>query len=315
MPVNAKEKTGLGSPLRRVEHARPRASRVLRRVLIGLAGVCMLSTLTASAGVGAQASARRAPGRAAVVPFPLSVSQFALRRVGGLIVGNATVVNRGNARVRSTTGLLALRQGAGGRATGLRTFSVPALRPGSSTKVTLTTRLVSSLRARSGKYQALVCTDVYSQISRFTPQGNCWSGAKLTIATSRSFPASGPAPNTIIRTGVASLSNRSTAVIRFVSTIGAGTFECSLDAAPWLPCKSPQRYIALVDGPHAFAVRAISASGAADLTPARISWTVPPVAPAVTVRNPINGSTTHERKPGVLGCSRHGTGRFVENHG
>ena len=170
MPVNAKEKTGLGSPLRRVEHARPRASRVLRRVLIGLAGVCMLSTLTASAGVGAQASARRAPGRAAVVPFPLSVSQFALRRVGGLIVGNATVVNRGNARVRSTTGLLALRQGAGGRATGLRTFSVPALQPGSSTKVTLTTRLASSLRARSGKYQALVCTDVYSQISRFTPQ-------------------------------------------------------------------------------------------------------------------------------------------------
>ena len=167
--------------------------------------------------------------------------------------------------------------------------------------MTLTTRLASSLRARSGRYQALVCTDVYSQISRFTPQGNCWSGAKLTIATSRSFPASGPAPNTIIRTGVASLSNRSTAVIRFVSTIGAGTFECSLDAAPWLPCKSPQRYIALVDGPHAFAVRAISASGAPDLTPARISWTVPPVAPAVTVRNPINGSTTHERKPGFSG--------------
>jgi len=69
-----------------------------------------------------------------------------MRRVGGRIVGNATVVNTGNAGVRSTTGLLGLRQGFGGKATGVRAFSVPALRPRSSTKVRLTTRLVGALR-------------------------------------------------------------------------------------------------------------------------------------------------------------------------
>src|SRR5262249_36227530 len=108
---------------------------------------------------------------------------------------------------------------------------------------------------------------------------------------------------TIITTGVADLGNRSTAAIRFVSTIGAGTFECSLDGAPWLPCKSPQRYAALVDGPHRFEVRAISASGAADRTPAHISWTVRPVTPAVTVRNPVSGSTTHENRPAFSGAA------------
>ena len=191
--------------------------------------------------------------------------------------------------------VLAVRQQA------IRTFSVPALRPRGSTKVRLTTRLVSALRVRSGTYQTLICIDIYSQIRRFTQHRNCSSGARLTIATSSHSTASGPVPNTIIRTGVASLSKRSTAVIRFVSTVAASTFECSLDGAPWLPCKSPQRYAALVDGPHAFDVRAISASGAADLTPAHISWTVRRVAPAVTVSSPMSGSTTHENKPAFSG--------------
>src|SRR5262245_60914805 len=141
MFARAKERTGRGSALRRIVCALPRSSRPVRRVLIGGACVCMLFTLTASAGVGARASAHRVPGKAAVAPFPLSVSEIALQKFGGHILWNATVVNTGNSPVRPTTGLLGLRQGSGGNATGLRIFSVPALRPRSSAKVQLTTRL------------------------------------------------------------------------------------------------------------------------------------------------------------------------------
>ena len=62
---------------------------------------------------------------------------------------------------------------------------VPALGPRSSTKVQLTTRLVGALRVRSGTYQTLICTDIYSQIRRFTLHANCSPGPKLTIATSK----------------------------------------------------------------------------------------------------------------------------------
>lgn len=274
MFVKAKQSAGRRSHPRRNGFAWSRTSRLLRRMLIGGASLCMLFTLTASARVGAGAYAHQVPHKAAVAQSPLSVRHVALRQDRGRIVGTATVVNSGSVRVRSNTGLLGLRQGSGGKPTGILTFSVPALRPRSSTKVQLTTRVVRVLRVGSGTYQALICTDIYSQIRRFTSASNCSSGTRLTISTISPSTASGPAPNTIIKTGVASLRKQSSAAIRFVSTLGASTFECSLDGAPWLPCKSPQRYAALVDGPHAFAVRAISASGAADLTAAHISWTL-----------------------------------------
>jgi len=54
----------------------------------------------------------------------------------------------------------------------------------------------------------------------------------------------------------------------------AGTFECALDAAPLAACTSPAAYTNLVDGTHAFTVRAKDAAGNVDPSPATKSWTI-----------------------------------------
>ena len=44
-------------------------------------------------------------------------------------------------------------------------------------------------------------------------------------------------------------------------------FECDLDGAGYAPCSSPTDLTALADGPHAFAVRAIDATGNVEAAP------------------------------------------------
>src|ERR1700760_1879243 len=88
--------------------SRAGAGRPLRLVLIGAVGVCLSLALTASAQVRAGASANRARVRTAGEPFPLSVRQISLRKLGGRIMGTATITNTGTSPVRSTTGVLGL---------------------------------------------------------------------------------------------------------------------------------------------------------------------------------------------------------------
>jgi len=61
------------------------------------------------------------------------------------------------------------------------------------------------------------------------------------------------------------------------------TFECSLDHAAFTPCVSPQLYVGLADGSHAFAVRAVNAVGNKDPTPAARTWTVDTTPPTLVV--------------------------------
>lgn len=49
-------------------------------------------------------------------------------------------------------------------------------------------------------------------------------------------------------------------------------FECSLDSAPWTPCRSPVNVKTTREGGHELAVRAIDSGGVPDPTPARASW-------------------------------------------
>jgi hypothetical protein len=53
-----------------------------------------------------------------------------------------------------------------------------------------------------------------------------------------------------------------------------GTFECSLDGAPFAVCASPKSYSPLRPGDHRFEVRAVDAAGNADPTPALHAWKV-----------------------------------------
>ena len=290
MFVAAKARERLRSVLSCGIFARPWASRRLRLVLIGVVAMCLSFALAAGARVGAGASARGS--RAQTPPFPLSVRQISARTLQGRIVGTATIVNAGNAQVRSTTGLLGLSRGSGGRAEGILAFSVPALPPQGSKRVRFTARLVRAMPIGSGTYTVLICTDIDSQIQRFARSTHCSPGPRLAILTRSRPRASGRVPNTIIRTDFARVSRSSTAVVRFGSTVDRSTFQCSLDGAPWLACRSPQSYPALVDGAHVFDVSAISPLGREDPTHAHRSWTVDTIPPAATFRRPVSAGKT-----------------------
>ena len=287
--------------------ARQGAWRRLRFGLISAVGICLLFTLTVGAQVGAGAAEGGARAKTARTPFALSVRQIAVRKFGGRIVGTATILNIGSVRVRSTTGVLGLSRGLQGRATGVLSFLVPSLRPGDSRRVRFTSGLVRSLPVASGTYKVVICTDIFSQIRRFGQNTNCSLAGNLAGSTGSAPRSSGPVPQTILRSGLARVSRSSITSIRFVSTLRRGGFQCSLDGAPWLACRSPRGYRGLVDGAHAFDVRAISPSGKKDPTPAHRSWTVDTAAPAVTGSSPLSGSRTNNPWPAFAG--RAGTAR------
>lgn len=83
-----------------------------------------------------------------------------------------------------------------------------------------------------------------------------------------------PAPDTTIESGPSGTVGSSSASFAFSADLGGSTFECSLDAGTFVPCSSPQSYTGLADGPHSFEVRAISADGVPDPTPAQRNWAV-----------------------------------------
>ena len=61
---------------------------------------------------------------------------------------------------------------------------------------------------------------------------------------------------------------------RFVFTgTGAAAFQCRMDSATFAPCAAPKSYGGLKRGGHTFQVRAVSASGVADPTPAQHLFT------------------------------------------
>lgn len=74
-----------------------------------------------------------------------------------------------------------------------------------------------------------------------------------------------------------------TAQFKFGSTKNPATFQCSLDAAGFSTCTSPQNYSGLSSTSHTFAVRATDAAGNTDPTPAQFTWTVDATPPIVTL--------------------------------
>ena len=72
----------------------------------------------------------------------------------------------------------------------------------------------------------------------------------------------------------------------FSSAVESVTFECRLDSTDpnaWEPCASPFQYEDLSQGEHTFAVRARTASGLIDPTPASVTFTVDAVLPDTTI--------------------------------
>jgi hypothetical protein len=85
---------------------------------------------------------------------------------------------------------------------------------------------------------------------------------------------SAPAPDTKITKGPKGKTDTRRATFKFRSEPAGATFQCKLDKKPFKPCKSPKTYKGLSEGKHTFKVRAVSASGAVDATPAKRAFRV-----------------------------------------
>jgi len=60
---------------------------------------------------------------------------------------------------------------------------------------------------------------------------------------------------------------------QFTSNDLLADFQCALDGGDWSSCGTPYQFTATI-GAHTLRVRAVSDSGAFDLTPAKHAWTV-----------------------------------------
>ena len=280
------------------------SSRVLGGWRLGLL-VGSLGVFGVAAGITplgsqiANAGAPRAVKR--IAPLPLVLRQTRVRvNAGNRISGSTVIANVAKKRVRSTKAALSLRPASGGRLTGLERFSVPALAKGAKKKVVLSVGLPGG--TAPGAYDLVICLDVGSQIQRFVQRNNCRTVGKISVSGGGTHTPSAP-PDTRLTSGPSGLTATSSAQFTFASTLANGSFQCSLDAGPWLSCTSPQRYGALSDGPHSFQVRAVNADGTFDPTPAQASWTVDTTAPSVTLTRPAGGSATNNAKPTFAGTA------------
>jgi hypothetical protein len=77
-----------------------------------------------------------------------------------------------------------------------------------------------------------------------------------------------PEPDTTITSGPSGPIWNAITQFTFTATLAGSTFECAIDDASWTACDSPYVTQDLSSGPHRFWVRAISADGVPDSTPA-----------------------------------------------
>jgi hypothetical protein len=136
------------------------------------------------------------------------------------------------------------------------------------------------------------------------PAGN----ADLTPA-SRAFTVSTGGPQTTIDSGPEGAIGVTSATFKY-SADEPATFQCRLDAAPFLPCPAGEKsYVGLTEGEHTFEVRAINNAAVIDPTPAQRSFVVDTTAPSAPA---VTGAV---REPGVPGLTLRLEGKDGEASG
>jgi large repetitive protein len=102
--------------------------------------------------------------------------------------------------------------------------------------------------------------------------------------------AAAPAPDTTIDSGPGATTTSTRATFGFSADALGSSFECSLDGAAFAACASPREYTDLAIGTHEFQVRALSADGTPDASPASYPWTVE--APPTCGGDPVTASAS-----------------------
>jgi streptogramin lyase len=111
---------------------------------------------------------------------------------------------------------------------------------------------------------------------------------------SRSFTVDTQPPNTVIFFGPSGKTNDPSPSFAFLSTESGSTFQCRIDAGPFVPCSGPgptHTTSSLADGQHTFRVRAVDAAGNVDGSPASRSFTVDTDPPQTTITEGPSGNT------------------------
>ena len=106
-------------------------------------------------------------------------------------------------------------------------------------------------------------------------------------------------PDTTITSTPNAVSNSTSATFNFTSN-EAGTFQCSVDGAPYVPCSGSGTHTVngLPDGDHTFGVQAVDLAGNTDPTPATFAFAVDTAAPETTITSgPATGTTTDDPTP------------------
>jgi len=120
-----------------------------------------------------------------------------------------------------------------------------------------------------------------------SPDGqSLYVGASRTTAILDRETADVTPPETTIMSGPAqgSTTNSSTPTFAFSSSEAGSTFECRVDAQPFVPCSSPYTAATLAAGQHTFEVRATDAANNVDATPASRTFTVAtPLVPIAAI--------------------------------
>ena len=118
------------------------------------------------------------------------------------------------------------------------------------------------------------------------------NGPFVGAAVTRSFTVA--ALDTTLTDGPTNPTNDNTPTFTFTGASAAG-FQCRVDAAAFTGCTSPHTIptaAALTDGSHTFQVRALSASGAPDPTPASQTFVVDTVRPDTTIGSGPSGTVS-----------------------
>jgi arylsulfatase A-like enzyme len=110
-------------------------------------------------------------------------------------------------------------------------------------------------------------------------------------AVVRAWSVDNGPPDTTITGGPNGPTAATTAQFTFTSTEPGGTFQCSLDGAPFSLCTSPASFSGLTETSHTFAVKAIDGAGNEDPTPDSRSWTVDVTPPDTSIDSGPIGST------------------------
>lgn len=125
-------------------------------------------------------------------------------------------------------------------------------------------------------------------------------------AVSSSWTVDTTGPTVSIVSAPSSLVNSTTANFSFNATDTGGgvvsSFECKLDAAPYVACANPQSFVGLAAGSHTLLVRSIDSADNAG-TVASHSWVIDTTPPVLNLSAPLGGASVYYAKNATVPIS------------